>query len=146
MRHHLVVLHEPYFRLLITGRKRIECRLSSMRKPPFQSVAEGDLLWFKLPSGPVCGVAGVDRAAFHVIREPAQFQALVRDHARDIGAADGFFEDAQAWVRYVSLIWPAWVMRVKPIRVMKTDQRAWMILPHPPRPGMRLPATAGARR
>ncbi|MBN2562739.1 MAG: ASCH domain-containing protein [Phycisphaerae bacterium] len=57
VQHHLVVLHERYLELLLSGKKRIECRFSSVKRAPFEAVANGDLLWLKVPSGPVQAIA-----------------------------------------------------------------------------------------
>lgn len=138
MRHHLVVLHEPYLRLMLAGRKRVECRLSSVRRAPFEAVKAGDLLWFKLPSGPIAALGCAGQQKFRRIAAPTDLMSLVKQHGSLICAADGFFESAMDWARYASFIWIDWVAALRPMRVVKSDQRAWVILKEPPRPGMRI--------
>lgn len=137
-RHHLVVLHESYLRLMLSGRKRLECRLSSIRRPPFQGVSPGDLLWFKLPSGPIRAVACAGECLFRQIRQRSDLAEIVKQHGKEICAADGFFEGAANWARYVSLIRLDWVLGLGELRVFKSDQRAWVPLEDVPRPGMRV--------
>lgn len=141
VRHHLVILHDSYLRLMLSGRKRIECRLSSIRRPPFESVAPGDLLWFKVPSGPVAAVGAAGQCRFQRLRGGSELDELLREHSNLICAADGFFKDAARWARYASLIWLDWVAAIGPMRVVKSDQRAWVPLSMPPFPGMRIDAS-----
>jgi len=137
-RHHLVVLRDEYFELLRSGRKQIECRMSAIRRAPFEAVAPGDLLWFKLPSRSVQAVATAGRCLFRQLHDPSELDGLVRRYGDLICAADGFFEGAAAWARYISLIWIETVVVIQPMLVHKSDQRAWVPLDQMPYPGMRL--------
>lgn len=138
MQHHLVVLRDRYLDLMLAGRKRIECRLSSIRRPPFKSVHPGDVLWFKLPSRPIHAVAIVGKCRFHELNRPCDLLDCVRRVAPFIQAERGFFEDAAQWVRFASLIDIKTVVRIRPIRVIKRDQRAWVVLDGPPCDGDRI--------
>lgn len=137
-RHHLVVLRDEYLALLRSGRKQVECRLSTMRRAPFEVVAPGDLLWLKLPSRPVLAVATAGRCLFRELHRPSDLDGLVRRYGDLICAADGFFADAATWARYISLIWIETFVVMQPMPVHKSDQRAWVLLDQMPYPGMRL--------
>lgn len=136
MRHHLVILHRPYLDLMRRGRKRIECRLSSVRRPPFEVVAPGDLLWIKPPSQAVCAVATAGDCEFHPLDNPQDLEKVQREHGRLIGAAPGFFDEAAGWARFCSLIWIKTIVSIQPLPMCKADQRAWVVLREAPRPGM----------
>lgn len=138
MRHHLVVLHDHYLKLMLTGRKRIECRLSSVRRPPFKAVSPGDLLWLKLPSRPVRALATAGRCLFRELRSEADLVEFIDQHADHICAVDGFFKGAAEWARYVSLIWIETVVVIDSLPVYKSDKRAWVALDRMPVPGLRL--------
>lgn len=135
--HHLLVVRRPYLDLLLTGRKRIECRLSTMRRPPYECVRSGEVLWLKQPSGPIRGLAVAGRCEYHALdgcgRDLAEIAARHRDAIR---AEDGFFVDAAGWARYVSLIWIDRIAAIAPLTIVKRDQRAWVVLAAPPMPGM----------
>lgn len=140
MRHHLVVVRQPYLDLILSGRKRIECRLSAVLRPPYESVSRGDLLWFKLPSREILGLARVADCRFRHLENGADLIAWVRRFDEGIRADAAFYDDAVAWARFASLVWVERVIRVSPMYVTKSDQRAWVLLPRPPRPGMRIAA------
>jgi hypothetical protein len=138
MRHHLVVLHRRYLDLLLDGRKRVECRFSKIKRPPYEAVAPGDLLWLKLPSGPVEAVARAAECRFQTLRSGEDVRRIQRAHGDAISAPDEFYVEAASWARYCTLIWIETVLAIRPMTVYKPDQRAWAVLGRAPRPGMRV--------
>lgn len=142
MRHHLVVLRDEYLELMVAGRKRIECRLSRMRRPPFQAVSPGDLMWLKLPSRPIYAVATAGRCSFHELRSGSDLASVLSKWSAQICAAEGFFDGASAWAKFASLIWIETIVVIRPMPIYKSDQRAWVVLDQMPFPQMRI----GGRR
>lgn len=140
MRHHLVVVRQNYLNLLLSGKKHIECRLSAVCRPPFESVSRGDVLWLKLPSREIMGVARVAECRFRSLESGSDLIAWVRRFGNGIHAEAAFYRDAVAWARYATLVWVESVVRISPMCVTKSDQRAWVVMPGPPRPGMRIAA------
>jgi len=138
MTHHLVVLKYVYLEAMLRGTKRIECRLGATRKPPFARVATGDLLWFKSPSGPILALGRVGWCKFAQPASPAALTLFLKPHLRLIQAEPEFFNNVNGRVRYASLIFLDCVVRVTPMILRKRDQRAWVVLPRAPRPGMSL--------
>ncbi len=136
MQHHLVIIRPRYLELLLAGKKRVECRLSKMRRAPYEAVHPGDLLWLKLPSGPVRAVAVAGHCRFDSLEAPGDLRALTDPHADLIRADPEFFRDAETWARYLSLIWIDRVMSIDPLRVNKSDPRSWVVLAGPPTPNM----------
>ncbi len=136
MQHHLVVLHNQYLKLMLAGEKRIECRLSSAKRPPYKVVAHGDLLWFKLPSGPIRAVATAGECSFRMLNQPVGLARFIRPYADDIRAQAGFFESAAEWAKYCTLIWIETVVTIQPMSIRKADQRAWVVMDEMPWPGM----------
>jgi ASC-1-like (ASCH) protein len=134
--HHLVVLREPYLSLMLAGRKRVECRLSRIRRPPFEAVFPGDLLWFKLPSQPIRAVAIAGRCLFQELRAPEDVPRALGRYSSLICAEEGFFGDAARWARFASLVWIDAVLALGMMHVRKSDQRAWVVLDRAPFPGM----------
>jgi len=135
-RHHIVVVRPPYLEALLAGRKQVECRLSKLRRPPFESCAPGDLLWFKLPSRAICAFGVAGRCEFRRLVRGGELAAVVTLQAARICAEPGFFEDASRWARYVSLIEIRSIVRIRPMMVSKSDQRGWVVLDRLPFPGM----------
>lgn len=135
MRHHLVLVRAKYLDLLMSGRKTIECRLSKFRRPPFEAVGHGDLLWFKLPSGPIRAVARTRSCEFHTLDAGDDLQSLMSKHSAGICADAEFLHGAAEWARYCSLIWIESIVGLGPMPVVKSDQRAWVVLNRAPRLG-----------
>ena len=146
MRHHLVVLREEYLSSILAGRKTVECRISTIRRPPYEAVSSGDLLWFKLPSREIRAIATVGRCLFRELRTPADLQALLDAYADEIRASEAFFEGAGQWARFASLIWIETVIAIGAMPIQKSDQRAWVVLDRMPSPGSRIGRAAGSIR
>lgn len=142
-RHHLVVLYDEYIDKMLDGRKQIECRLSSVRRAPYETVRTGDLLWFKPPSRPIRATAHVSACRYVRLDCSQDVTDIEATYGDQIAAAVEFFESATTWARYVSLIWVDWIMAITPLAVTKRDQRSWVVLDGPPSPGqvIGLPAT-----
>lgn len=138
IRHHLVVLHEHYLEAMAAGRKRVECRLSSVMRPPFQAAAPGDLLWFKLPSRPIRALAVVGRCVFRKLERESDLSTLLESYASEICADDAFYDGASNWARYASLIWIESLVLLREMPICKSDQRAWVVLDRVPMPRIRI--------
>lgn len=145
-RHHIVIIRPTYLDRIIDGRKQIECRISKLRKPPFETVATGDLLWFKLPSRAICAFAVAGSCHFHRLDDPTALRKFVRKYERRICAEPEYLEDATRWARYVSLIEIQSIVRIKPMPVRKSDQRAWVVLDQMPYPDMSIGGELSLRR
>ena len=145
MRHHLVILHAQYLARILDGRKRIECRLSAVRRAPFQTVKPGDLLWIKLPSKGVAAVAVAGRCQFREVRSQAGLARALRGHRAAIAADPGFLRDRSRGARFLTLIWIRSIVEISSFAVQKRDQRAWVTLTRPPRPGARIDSVPADR-
>ncbi len=142
MWHHLVVLHSQYLDLLLSGKKQIECRLSSVRRAPFEAVSPGDMLWLKPPSKPVRAVAVAGKCSFRQLRNKNDLARFSNQHASMICAENAFFDKAEEWAKYLSLIWIETVVTISPMPIRKSDKRAWVVMSRAPWPGMRLGSRA----
>lgn|GEM_PF-2393032 len=142
-RHHLVVVHPCYIDAMLAGRKRVECRLSRLRKPPVEEVAPGDLLWLKPPSRPIRALAVAGECHYSSLEGGQTLASVVAPFRKAIAVDEAFFRDAESWARFVSLIELTQVMALAPMRVLKRDQRAWVVLDGPVRPGMRIESKRG---
>lgn len=135
-RHHLVVLYECYFDRMLSGKKRVECRLSKNRRPPFRLVLPGDVLWLKPPSKPVCGLAVVGDCEFFEFGGEHQFDEIIERYRNVLDLNDDYFEGAAEWARFGSFISIDRVISVDAIRIRKSDQRSWVVLDAAPTPDM----------
>lgn len=124
--------------MMLTGRKRIELRLAKVRRPPFNCVRAGDILWLKPPSRPVCAFATAGRCLFREVHSRRVLAALLKRHARAMGDETAVREYTAAGARFVSLIWLAGVTAVRPVTIQKKDRRGWVVLPVPLRPALKV--------
>jgi len=133
MQHHLAILLPRYLEMILSGRKRIECRFGRRPVPPHGAVQENDVIWLKQSSGPVYGVAQAGRVRHYDGLDPATLRRLRREHGPAICAEAGFWRSYRD-ARYATLIWLKDIRSLPPFQIDKTDRRAWVILPGPPVP------------
>jgi hypothetical protein len=136
-RHHVAILHGPHIHALMTGQKKIECRLGRDSRPPFGCVSTGDWVWFKQPSGPIRLLARVGRVLEMKDLEPGRLTELRARWGRSIRAPESFWRDHAA-ARRATLLWLGCLFAVEPFPIIKRDRRAWVVLAAPPVPGQPL--------
>ncbi len=103
---HVAIVQRPYLRAILAGRKRVEARLSSSRRAPFDRVCVGDRVYLKARGGGIEGVAFVARVLKSEALGPRDVDALRRRFGRHI-QADREFWLAHRSARYATLIWLA---------------------------------------
>jgi hypothetical protein len=122
---HIAILNEPFLTYILEGRKTIESRFSKNRGPPFERVRTDDLVLLKRSSGPVVGVAHVERAEFLTLDETTW--PRVRALSEQL-CADNSFWLARADKHYASLLYVKEVRQFHPFKIDKTDRRGWVVL------------------
>ncbi|MFQ6049148.1 MAG: ASCH domain-containing protein [Phycisphaerae bacterium] len=126
-----------YLQLIVSGQKRIECRIAGRVSPPFGSVQAGDQIWFKLRCGPVCATARVQEVRYYWRVSRDELGQIRRRFDRQICAEPRFWS-RRGGDSNVVLIWLEQVRPCGPLAVVKTDRRGWVALPGPPQPGQRI--------
>ena len=126
-RTHLAILKKGYLAGVVAGLKTVELRLSKARTAPFGRIAKGDRLFLKESAGPVVARAAVDRVVECENLTPAKIASLQKRYNKYICASDAYWS-LKSECKYASLIWLRDVKPIKPRRIEKHDQRAWVIL------------------
>jgi hypothetical protein len=125
-RAHIAVMHEPYLSYILDGRKTIESRFSRHRIAPYDQVAQGDIVLFKLVSGPVTAVARVADVAFYRL-DPTAW-AAIRDRFSAALCADERFWEDRRHACYATLMRIADTRAIEPLVIDKRDRRPWVAL------------------
>jgi ASC-1-like (ASCH) protein len=116
---HLAILREPYLSLVLVGRKTIESRFVRTRRPPYRAASAGDALILKRSSGPVLGIALVEKASFHELA-PSTLAKIKEEFSHALAVPNRFWKE-KARARYATLLHP-------PIACAKTDRQPWVVL------------------
>ncbi|QNN22107.1 ASCH domain-containing protein [Planctomycetales bacterium ZRK34] len=125
---HVAIVTGPYDRLILEGRKTIECRLTRQPRPPFGCIVPGQRVFFKRSSGPFFAAAIVDRIWMTDNLTPAGVDDLrKRFNDRIHGQAD--YWQSRRNCRYGTLIWlrDVWPCSLSP-RYRSQNMRAWYTL------------------
>jgi len=124
---HLVILKKPYLDAILAGRKTVESRFMKAKCGPFGKVAQGDKLFLKISSGPVCATA--------VVAEIKNFENLTPQKITDIkkqynhlvcGGDDYWQSKMDSGCGFLALLEN--VREISPVCIDKKDWRAWVVL------------------
>jgi hypothetical protein len=127
MNYHLVILKKLYLDLILVGEKTIELRLTRARRPTGGRVQAEDRLFLKQSGGPVCGLATVRQVEYYEGLTPERIRQIQRRYNDQIRGADAIWEILMDR-RSGFLVWLTDVRRIEPIRIVKPDWRAWVVL------------------
>lgn len=127
MNYHLVILRKPYLDAVLNGRKRIESRFSTTKRPAFGRVLPGDTLFFKLSAGPVCATATAAVVDDFDNLTPQKMLQLKLLHNRYIVGTDEYWQ-GKLNSKFGFLVWLKDVHPIEPVRIQKKDWRAWVVL------------------
>jgi len=126
MRSHLAILKQPYLGLILSNRKRIECRLTRIPCPPFKQIAAGEKVLLKESCGPVRGEAVVEDVLFFENLTSAEVWRIRQEYDADILGRDEYWHSRQD-CRYCTLVWLKDVRPIEPYRIKRKGLRAWVV-------------------
>ena len=126
MTEHLAILKKKYLDLILSGQKKIECRLTKIACPPFEQVAPNDQIQLKESSGPLRAQAVVKKVRYLRNLTPADLDQLRRDY-NDLILGNDQFWTTKKNSRYCSLIWLKNVQAIPPTRIKRTGLQAWIV-------------------
>jgi ASC-1-like (ASCH) protein len=126
-KYHLVILKKPYLDAILDGRKRVESRFSKSHFYTLVGVMPGDKLFLKLSSGPVCGMATVEAVKNFENLTPEQIIEIKQQYNHLIEGSDEYWQNKAA-CKFGFLVWLKDVSAIEPVRIHKTDWRAWVVL------------------
>ena len=128
MNYHLVILKKPYLDLILAGEKTIELRLTRAKRPAGGRVLAQDRLFLKQSGGPVCGLATAQNVEYYDgpdagtdQADPTAVQRPDPGRRRRLGEHDG------PPIR-LSGVAELTCGGSTPIRIVKQDWRAWVVL------------------
>jgi hypothetical protein len=122
---HLAIFQEPYLTFIMDGRKKIETRFAKRPCPPFNRVANGDVVLLKESGGEIVGVCEVDEVWFYNL-DPDALE-YIKCHFGDlICPANGSFWRERKDKTVATLMKVKNVIAVNGIHVEKRDRRGWV--------------------
>lgn len=126
---HIAVLKPDMLRLILSGRKTIESRLTHQARPPFGCISRGERIYLKQSGGPFVAVARVHRVWMTDGLTPADVDRIARTHNQDICGPAAVWREKRKTARYATLIW---LRDVQPTtrhpRYRPQHMRAWYTL------------------
>ncbi|MEX2673509.1 MAG: hypothetical protein WD294_15525 [Phycisphaeraceae bacterium] len=129
MAEHVAIVDRRYVKAILSGDKRVECRLTQTARPPFGCITPGDRLYLKQSSGPFFAEATAGAVYMADKLTPAAIDAIRDQHDEAIQGEATFWEQRRKKARHVTLIW---LRNVQPIDEGPTYRKrhmvAWYVL------------------
>lgn len=127
---HLAIFVEPYLQYILDGKKTVESRFGLTRRPPFDSVREGDIVFLKRSGGPVCGVCEVEEVWFYRL-DKQRLKVIKEQYAAALCAQDPTFWKSRSAASFVTLMKVKNARRLTPFAIPKRDRRGWVQIAKP---------------
>ena len=124
---HLAILKKPYLDAIRDGRKPVESRFTITRRSPFGQISEGDKIFFKQSSGPVCATASVVKVKSFENLTPAKVLEIKAKYNHLILGSDEYWQ-SKSDCNFGLLVWLKNVKPIEPVMINKKDWRAWVVL------------------
>ncbi len=135
MQKHLAIFTPKVINAILSGKKTIDSRFSKHKIAPFMSLSAGDLVYVKAPGEEINAQFRVKKILYFEAFEKEDFDQIVAQYWNKIGWGDQKDEDTfkkekREGAKYATLIWIDEVEQfiVPPVRIRKSDNRAWVVL------------------
>ena len=119
---HVAILLRPYIKLILSGRKTVESRLTITPRAPFEGIKPGDRIFFKASAGPYMATAVADAVARAAEARRPRTRYVVGRGARSILAARRILSD-RAFDRFMDRTIRA-LARVAAVRERRAQGRS----------------------
>jgi ASC-1-like (ASCH) protein len=127
LQYHLVILKKPYLDAILAGTKTVESRFMKAKCCPFGRITEGDKLFFKISSGPVCATAVAAKVRNFDNLTPEKITAIKKQYNHLICGGDDYWQSkADSSCGFWVLLKD--VREISPRYIDKKDWRAWVVL------------------
>ncbi|NRA57268.1 MAG: hypothetical protein HRU13_04015 [Phycisphaerales bacterium] len=129
-REHVALVHPWVVDALLAGKKTIESRFSRDRRPPFDRVAKGDVVHFRVTGGGYAARAVVAKVECHDSLTPEKVLQIESDLRSSIGGEDEYWQAARSarCATLVHLVQCVGVEAGPRLDRQPGDRRAWFVL------------------
>ena len=124
---HIAVFEKEILKKVMNGEKKIESRFSKNKIAPYDSIQEGDVIFFKETSGPIIGKAIAKKIKFFSNLDKSKIQILKSQYQSVLCTTDNFW-NKKIDSSYATLISLQEIKEIEPIIIEKKDRRPWVIL------------------
>ena len=124
---HLAVFLEPYLRYILEGKKTVESRFSGRRIAPYGNVQCDDVILLKRSGGPIMGLCQVSNRWYYEL-DTQSWNEIRTEFSKMLCAQDPEFWKQRESAEFATLMSLTNVMKIPPIKLSKTDRRAWVVM------------------
>lgn len=124
---HIAILRQPFFDMVLCGKKTIESRWGMNRNAPYGKISAGDEILLKETGKSVTAIAKAKRVEFFELT-PEKVEEIRQKYGKAIGTDR--FTDWQSTLqkRFCTLVWLEDVKRCEPMKVPRSNGAGWIVL------------------
>ncbi len=126
---HLAILSKKnkLLQKILSGEKTIESRWYKSKKPPFNTLKKGDIIYFKESGSPVTARASVKDIEAYDNLSPEKIKQIVLQYHKQLGVSPLYYEKL-AGKTFCMLIFLENAEKIPPFNVRKSYGSAWFSL------------------
>ncbi|MBM2820760.1 MAG: hypothetical protein HW405_520 [Candidatus Berkelbacteria bacterium] len=127
-RRHLAIFLKGTAEKILSGKKRVEVRLSLSKILPYLSVCKNDEIYLKNSGGKIIGKVTVDNCLYYENLSQAMVADLKNNYFQSATVSNEFW-DAKKKAKFASIIFLKNPHKfLTPVVYKKHDRRAWIII------------------
>ena len=142
---HVAILKKPYVRMILSGEKTVESRLTRTAQPPLRDITTGERIFIKASSGPFMATAIAGRIDQHEALVPDDILKL-RDRYNNAVCGNDEYWQLKKHSRFAVFIHLEQIEPIEVGPVYPKSMRAWHVLDESLSPLKDVPLTDGAIR
>ncbi len=124
---HIAIMREPYYSLILSGKKTIESRFSKNRCIPYEKVKVGDVIYFKKTGCDVNVTATIDSILYYELN-PEKVEKIRIKYGKQIGTDEPKDWKVTKSKKYCSLFFIKDVKQITPFSVPRSNGAGWLLL------------------
>lgn len=124
---HIAIFRQPFFDMVLNGKKTIESRWAQKKVAPYQKVKVGDEILLKETSKDVTATAKVTKVLFFELT-PQIADEIKEKYGKEIGIDKFNNWDSYKNKKYCTLIWLNEVKTIPAMKVKKSNGAGWLII------------------
>ena len=123
---HLGIFSEPYLTFMLNGKKTIESRFTKNKVAPYHQISKDDIVIVKKSSGNILAYFTIKNVMF-IDLSITSIEKIKQEYHKEL-CVDETFWNAKKNSRYVTLLFIAKLVQLKPFLIHKKGMQTWIKL------------------
>ncbi len=123
---HLGIFSEPYLTFMLEGKKTIESRFTKNKVAPYHQISKDDIVIVKKSSGNILAYFTIKNVMF-IDLSITSIEKIKQEYHKELCVDETFWNEKKN-SRYVTLLFIAKLVQLKPFLIHKKGMQTWIKL------------------